>query len=251
MQATSGNIIAVNGQVALKVDDESLATVSVGAGTYAGANLIFEASIDSTNGNDGNWFNINAVRSNANTIENNTGVIAGPPAYAFEITVAGYRWFRVRATALTSGSVPVNVYATESQVEVAPAAQTHAVTASGATFGATITPAVPSVISFVSAASTNGGVDKATAGSLFEISASNPTATPAFLKLYNKATAPTVGTDVPVLTIPIPASGVVNLQFGLTGKRFSAGIGHAVTAAIAATDTGVTVAGIQVHGSYV
>ena len=39
---------------------------------------------------------------------------------------------------------------------------------------------------------------------MYVLTASNPTATAAYLKLYNKASAPTVGTDVPVLTITLP-----------------------------------------------
>lgn len=248
----NGLITAVNETVACPVRDMGSATVQVTAGTFAGANLIFEASIDSSTGADGTWVNINAARSNANVAELNTGVIAAPPAYAWEVAVAGYTWFRVRATALTSGQVPVSILTSDAAVEPAPVIQSHAVTAAATTFNATVTPAATaSAINFVSAATTNGGVDKATAGSLFEVVASNPTATPAFVKFYNKATAPTVGSDIPVLTIPVAAGATVNMAFGMLGKRFTAGIGHAVTGAAAATDTTAAVAGVQVHGSYI
>ena len=63
--------------------------------------------------------------------------------------------------------------------------------------------------------------------------------------------APTVGTDVPVLTIPAPAGATQVLNLGALGKRFATGVGIAVTAAAAATDTGVTVAGIQVGATYI
>ena len=102
----------------------------------------------------------------------------------------------------------------------------------------------------VSTASTNASNQKSSAGNLFELSVSNPTATAAAVKLYNKATAPTVGTDVPILTIPIAAGAMVSLSFGELGKRFATGISMAITAAIAATDTASSVAGVQVHGTY-
>lgn len=84
----------------------------------------------------------------------------------------------------------------------------------------------------ISTASTNANVVKATAGKLNSIVAIGLTSTVRFLKLYNKATAPTVGTDVPVMTIPIPANtqgaGVV-IPFS-KAVNFSNGISIAITA---------------------
>lgn len=245
----NGTLGAVNAALACPVNDLGSVTAQVVAGsTFAGANLIFEASIDSTNGSDGTWVNINAVRSNANTVEVNSGAISAVPAYAWEIAVSGYAWFRLRLTALTSGSVKAQILTSAADVEPAPAVQTHAVTQSGSW---TTSPPTGTNLSFVTAASTNGANAKSTAGNLFEVTVSNPTATPVAVKFYDKATAPTVGTDVPVLTIPVAAGAVVSMNFGATGKRFAAGIGRAVTAAAAATDTAAAVAGVQVHGTYV
>lgn len=105
--------------------------------------------------------------------------------------------------------------------------------------------------SAVTTASTNAAIVKGSVGNLFELTISNPTATPAFVKLYNKALAPTVGTDVPVWTISIPATTDRQFSFSQPGKRFSGGIAIAVTAAAPATDTAVAVAGIQIHGTYI
>ena len=58
-----------------------------------------------------------------------------------------------------------------------------------------------------------------------------------YLKLYNKAAAPTVGTDTPVLTIPIPAGAAANVEF-LGGIAFGTGIGIGVTTGLADNDTG-------------
>jgi hypothetical protein len=87
------------------------------AGTFAGVNVTFEGSLNSTNGTDGNWFTVQAIRSNANTIETTTGVLAAAPAYAWELSVNALKYFRVRATAWTSGTqvwtmIP-GTYATE------------------------------------------------------------------------------------------------------------------------------------------
>jgi hypothetical protein len=94
-------------------------------------------------------------------------------------------------------------------------------------------------------------VVKSTAGNLFEIEISNPTATAISVKLYNKATAPTVGTDVPIVTDTVAAGATVQRVYGNIGKRFLTGIGIAATALPAATDTGVAVAGVQIHGTFI
>jgi hypothetical protein len=114
--AVTGNITA-NGQTVF-VNCERFSNLMIHCtGTFAGANITFEGSLNSTNGTDGNWFAVQAVRSNANTIELTTGVLAAAPAYAWELSVNALKYFRVRATAFTSGTqvwtfVP-GTYATE------------------------------------------------------------------------------------------------------------------------------------------
>jgi len=89
----------------------------------------------------------------------------------------------------------------------------------------------------VSAASTNATSVKASAGQVYAVSANNVNAAVRYLKLYDKATAPSVGTDVPVMTLAIPAGGTITLPFP-TGLAFSLGIGFALTTE--ATDAGST-----------
>ena len=132
---------------------------------------------------------------------------------------------------------------------------TGAVVVSGTvTSSTTVTANTPSPTASAinSAASTNATSVKNAAGNLFSITASNTNAAVRYVKLYNKASAPTVGTDVPVLTIPIPAGGVVNLNFGTPGFRFGTGIALAITTGAADSDTGaVAAAEIKVLSSYI
>src|SRR5581483_5493004 len=58
-----------------------------------------------------------------------------------------------------------------------------------------------------SAASTNATSVKASAGRLYQIHLCNTSAALKFVKFYNKASAPTVGTDTPVATYPLAANG--------------------------------------------
>ena len=109
----------------------------------------------------------------------------------------------------------------------------------------------PTPATLVSAATTNATVVKASAGTLFTAAISNTTAATIYVKLYNKATAPTVGTDIPVLTLTVVVGDTVSPQFGRLGVRFTAGIALAITGVAAATDTTAVAAGAQVFISYV
>jgi hypothetical protein len=59
-----------------------------------------------------------------------------------------------------------------------------------------------------------------------------------YVKLYNKASAPTVGTDVPLITIGIPAVSSSSFTLpALVGIDFSIGISFAITLQAADSDT--------------
>ena len=97
----------------------------------------------------------------------------------------------------------------------------------------------------ISTASTNANNVKASGGNLYSIIAIGLTSTVRYLKLYNKASVPSVGTDVPVMTIPVPANtqgAGVAIPFSM-GVNFPLGIGIAITSGSADNDTGTVGAG--------
>jgi hypothetical protein len=96
----------------------------------------------------------------------------------------------------------------------------------------------------ISAASTNATSVKSSAGQVYAIYAHNINAAVRYLKVYNKASAPTVGTDVPVLTLPIPgnAAGAGFVLETTHGIAFATGIAIALTTGVADTDTGAVAA---------
>lgn len=102
-----------------------------------------------------------------------------------------------------------------------------------------------SISRVLSAASTNATSVKGSAGQVYTIYAHNINAAVRYLKLYNKATAPTVGTDTPVMTLPIPGNtagaGFV-LDTGGMGIVFGTGIALALTTGLADADTGAVAA---------
>lgn len=73
-------------------------------GTFSGHNVTFEVSYDSTNGTDGNWVQMAAVRSNKAVSETTSGSSSTAPSYAWIVTTMGAQYVRVRATAHSSGT---------------------------------------------------------------------------------------------------------------------------------------------------
>jgi hypothetical protein len=107
----------------------------------------------------------------------------------------------------------------------------------------------------ISAATTNATNIKASAGTIYGIQAYNTsTTTIAYLKIYNKASAPTVGTDVPVKVIALPFSatgGGSNVPITPVGIALGTGISFAITGGIADSDTtAVTVSQVVVNIDY-
>jgi hypothetical protein len=125
-------------------------------------------------------------------------------------------------------------------------------TTPGTTNAVVSTPATPTPFALSSANTTNATSIKNAAGTLYTIACSNNGAAAAFVKLYNKASAPTVGTDVPALVIPIAASSVQSLNLGETGHRFATGIALAITNLVADSDTTAVVAAqVKVIADYI
>lgn len=111
--------------------------------------------------------------------------------------------------------------------------------------GTPAAPATPFILN--SAASTNEQLILTGTSGLYAFYATNTGASVAFVKLYNKATAP-VSTDVPAMIIPVPAAvsgvpGVATLPIGFNGFRFALGLGIRITGGVADNDTTAVAAG--------
>ena len=114
------------------------------------------------------------------------------------------------------------------------------------TSGTPLAPATPYTLN--SLASTNIALILTGTSGLHAFYATNTGATAAFVKLYNKATAPVLASDVPAMIIPVPAAvsgvpGVATLPIGHNGFRFALGLGIAITGAVGDTDTTAVAAG--------
>ncbi len=104
-------------------------------------------------------------------------------------------------------------------------------------------PGATATARLLSAANTtNSTLVKNSAGRVFSIKGQNAAAGVRWLKLYNKATAPTVGTDTPVQTLVLPASAPFSFEWR-NGYSFSTGIGFGLTVNAADNDTTAVTAG--------
>lgn len=145
-----------------------------------------------------------------------------------------------RGGASVGQAMPVNV----SNVPAVSISGTPAVTISG-TSRLAPTPAdgFGTASKLIATASTNATSVRNAATILGLLTAHNVSAAVKYLKIYNKASAPTVGTDVPIHTIPIPAGGMVNFPIPAAGLRLTTGFALAITGGIADADTTAVAAG--------
>jgi hypothetical protein len=112
-------------------------------------------------------------------------------------------------------------------------------TTPGITNGVTFVPAASGGYSearVMSAASTNATSTKTSAGQLYGWYFYNNTASVKFVKFYNKASSPTVGTDTPARTLGIPQNSGSNIEYA-GGIPMGTGIAYAITGGIADSDT--------------
>jgi hypothetical protein len=102
----------------------------------------------------------------------------------------------------------------------------------------------------VAAASTNATSLKASAGQVYEVCVNSNAAYPVYHKLYNKASAPAVGTDTPVMVIEAQA-GVPACKRSEEGFAFGTGIAWALTKGITDADaTAVLISDATVEIAY-
>lgn len=105
--------ISVNGGIAaIWCEDLDIVGLSMSTGALSGHTVVFEVSNNADFNVDtnlpvpgtGNWYTAQAQRTSSATIETGATTLDATPAYGWVVPVSGWRFFRVRATAHTSGS---------------------------------------------------------------------------------------------------------------------------------------------------
>lgn len=103
----------------------------------------------------------------------------------------------------------------------------------------------------ISAATNNSTSVKASATTVFGGSLCNTSGVVKYVKFYNKASAPTCGTDTPFMRFLVPAGQCTPFEFPGPGAQFSAGFGYCmVTGLTDADNTAVAAGDIFLQVSY-
>lgn len=222
---TTGSGSANNTDVLGPFDTSQFANLIVHlTGTFS-ATVTFQCSNDEVNPT--NWISVLStnIASGAQSVTANaTGTMWYVPAVA--------RWFRLRVTSYTSGTVNAACLFSHDSL---PSIQNSSATVSGSVSVATKTSGGATNAKVLSAATTNATSVKASAGTIFGFVLSNTSAAYKFFKVYAKASAPVVGTDVPIATWGIPANDSVVFASDV-GMAVGTGIAYAITGASADAD---------------
>lgn len=195
---------------------------------------------------------INGVVWNAISVINSTSVGAGSDLS--NITAAGMYGFdacapkmRIRLSARTSGNFQFDIalgkgVPTARSVFIGNAATTvQSSSAAAALFlGMRADNSSQALISVYrlpqSLAGNNAASIKNTASKLAKIVGYNAAAAVRYLRVYNKNSAPTVGTDTPALIIPLPPSSTFEFNLADIGYHLTSGLAIAITGNAASND---------------
>ena len=216
---TSGTITAQNGYVAVGAAGYDSVAIQV-LGTYTG-DLTVQFTLDGTN-----WFTADSAALLNITLGQATSLIPSGQTGLWRIPASTVSAVRVVALGAFTGTANIILNA---------AAGSNSVILSGpASVGRLIS----------SAASTNATLVKAGSVRLFKILLHSNRGSDCYLKIYDKATTPVVGTDTPIATITIPNAGgqIPTFDFGSSPATFVNGLGYAITSGSADSDTGAIAA---------
>jgi hypothetical protein len=264
--SNAGNITVINSVPAGVAPAGSALEINCGeattllvqvTGTYTGA-LSLQGTVDGVT-----WVTITQASSFLNIA---TAALAATIASAaqgiFAAGCSGFAKVRITALAAVTGTAVVSIRTVSGDPFLTPILPLPAgaatignvgLVAGAANVGNTGVAANTSVVpsNATLGATTSATVVKASAGTVFGVDILNNTAAIVYLKLYDKATAPTVGTDIPVVVIAVPIGGFASHTLGgMAGRRFSAGISYAVTTGVADTDTAAPTAGVKLGVTY-
>lgn len=209
------------------------------------ATLVIQVSNDNIN-----WVQLAGVGIQNVNNQNPQASITAVGTYI--VNIASFAYVRITCSAFTSGNAAVfmKVSDTPALVSVGGPLPTGTNTIGKAIITGSTSMGM-TIAKLLSAATTNATSLKASAGTLCGGTVSNNSAAVKFLHLYNKASAPTVGTDSPAFTILLPVGVTTLVDLGPVGGSFATGIAYSITGAAGDLDATVTavndVSGVLVY----
>jgi hypothetical protein len=153
-----------------------------------------------------------------------------------------YKFVRIRVTAYVSGVVEGVAYGHRDENSSGLIAAIGPVTLNAETTKkignvGLVSDGTPSYQKFISATGLNATAVKGSPAKLTILNIVNGAATLRYFKIYNKASAPTVGTDIPLITITLPTGSSSFTLPAFIGIDFSVGLSFACTLGVADSDT--------------
>jgi hypothetical protein len=223
--ATNGALAALNDQIDVACDNYDWVTFD--------ASGSFSMTITVTASVDGVTFRAIPLIGIAGAF-NSSGQTTG--AGSFAIPVTGIKTIRIKATAYTSGTATITANAAAGDGGIAFTQIAGNPVISGATAASSSQTAPFNRHRALSAASDTPTNVKNSATNLAYCYVANDGGTKAFLKFYDKATAPS-NADTPVATILLPpGSGQVIVNDALLRHPFTLGLGYRMVGLIADND---------------
>jgi len=164
--------------------------------------------------------------------------VTNNPVYFTTITTAGSyycqtwgaNYFRLRlSTATTAGTTTLFVQGVKEVYPQNLQSVSGTVTANIGSIAASSSTGFNSFFTLISAASTNATSIKASSGTIGSLWVQVGIGRTCYVKIFNKSSAPVVGTDTPVLNIPVTNGATDSLNCSFAGLRLSNGIAIAIT----------------------
>jgi hypothetical protein len=235
-RGATGTLGALNAFVDINVADCSSAAIQFTAGLIGTVSFYTYVQDTVPDATHITVVNRQDLAFSGGSIPGPTSTVVNPgAAITYVAATSGVAVLRVQVSAYTSGSCVVSIGADEA-----------AMSTSGQQVVSYIKPTSNSAGTLhrlVGAGTTNATSVKASQGNLYTAIIANTSAAIKYVKFYNKASAPTVGTDTPVITIGIPPTSTYNFESVGTPWPFSTGIAYATTVLSADADTTAITAG--------
>ena len=223
---------ALNEFVVNSIDAEEYSFISIQlTGTWE-ATVIFEGSNDNTT-----YYSIAttdpAASATGQTTATNNRIVKVPVLT---------KYIRARVSAYTSGTISAVAYGHREENSSGLISTLGNITLAAETTKkignvGLLSDGTPSYQKFISGAGLNATAVNAAATKLTILNIVNGAATLRYFKLYNKASAPTVGTDIPLITITLPTGSSSFTLPAFIGIDFSVGLSFACTLGVADADT--------------
>ena len=153
-----------------------------------------------------------------------------------------YKFVRIRVTAYTSGIVEGVAYGHRDENSSGLIAAIGPVTLNSETTKkignvGLLADGTPSYQKFISEVGLNPTIVKVSPAKLTILNIVNGAATLRYFKIYNKASLPVVGVDIPLITITLPTGSSSFTLPAFIGIDFSVGLSFACTLGVADSDT--------------